>query len=130
MSRRKSFEERAREEVERIKAQEAAEEERKQERMRELAEEARQHREAQAAEERKREAERDAKLRRSREEKANVEEERTKRAVFNSWVANGGAPGEFEAAWPELRAEMLKRRTIEQDSQARQQQRSSGVSRI
>jgi hypothetical protein len=113
MSRRKSFEERAREEVERIKAQEAAEEERKQERMRELAEEARQHREAQAAEERKRE-----------------EEERTKRAVFNSWVANGGAPGEFEAAWPELRAEMLKRRTIEQDSQARQQQRSSGVSRI
>jgi hypothetical protein len=37
MSRRKSFEERAREEVERIKAQEAAEEERKQERMREAA---------------------------------------------------------------------------------------------
>jgi hypothetical protein len=37
MSRRKSFEERARVEVEHIKAQEAAEEEHKQERMREAA---------------------------------------------------------------------------------------------
>ena len=41
MGRRKSFEERAREEVERIKAEEAAADERKQERMRELAEQAR-----------------------------------------------------------------------------------------
>jgi hypothetical protein len=130
MSRRKSFEERAREEVERIKAQEAAEEERKQERMRELAEEARQHREAQAAEERKREAERDAKLRRSREETAKAEEERTKCVAFNSWVAQGGAPSEVEAAWPNLKREMLTKRTLEHDSQARQLQRTSGVSRI
>jgi hypothetical protein len=130
MSRRKSFEERAREEVERIKAQEAAEEERKQERMRELADEARQRREAEAAEERKREAERDAKLRRSQEEKAKAEEEHTKRAMFNTWVANGGTPAEFEAAWPNLRREMLTQRTLEQETQARQLQRTSGVSRI
>jgi hypothetical protein len=41
MGRNRSFEKRAREEVERIKAQEVAKEERKQERMRELAEQAR-----------------------------------------------------------------------------------------
>ena len=130
MVRKGSFEEQARAEVERIKAERAAEEVRKQERMRELAEEARQHREAQAAEERRREAERHAKLRRSQEEKAKGEEERTKRAMFNTWVANGGSPSEFEAAWPNLRREMLTQRTLEHDSQARQLQRTSGVSRI
>jgi hypothetical protein len=69
-------------------------------------------------------------MRRSQEEKAKGEEERTKRAVFNSWVANGGAPSEFEAAWPSLKREMLTLRTLEQDSQARKLQRTSGVSRI
>jgi hypothetical protein len=59
-----------------------------------------------------------------------AEEERTKRVAFNSWVANGGAPEEVEAAWPELRAEMLKWRTLERDSQAGHLQRTSGVSWI
>ena len=130
MSRRKSFEERAREEVACIKAEEAAEEERKQERMMELAEEASKRREAEAAEKRRREAERDAKLRRSQEEKAKAEEEHTKRAMFNTWVANGGSPEEFEAAWPNLRREMLTQRTLEEETRARQLQRASGVSRI
>jgi hypothetical protein len=130
MGRKGTFEERARAEVERIKGEKAAEEERKQERMRELAEEARERREAQAAEERRRKAERDAKMRHSQEEKARGEEERRKRAVFNSWVANGGSPGEFEAAWPNLKREMLTQRTLERETQARQLQRTSGVSRI
>jgi hypothetical protein len=60
MSRNRSFERRAREEVERIKAQEAAEEERKQARMKELAEQARERREVEAAEQRRRKEERDA----------------------------------------------------------------------
>jgi hypothetical protein len=130
MSRRKSFEERAREEVARIKAEEATEEEHKQERMKKLAEQARKSREAEAAEERRRQEERNAKLRRSQEEKAKGEEERTKRTAFNSWVANGGSPEEFEAAWPNLKREMLTQRTLEQETQARQLQRTSGVSRI
>jgi hypothetical protein len=130
MGRKRSFEERARAEVERIKAERVAEEERKQARMRELAEDARERREAEAEKERRRKAERDAKLRRSQEEKAKDEEERTKRAVFNSWVANGGSPGEFEAAWPNLKREMLTQRTLERETQARHLQRASGVSRI
>ena len=130
MGRKGSFEERARAEVERIKGEKAAEAERKQARMRELAEEARERREAESEKERKREAERNAKLRRTQEEKARGEEERTKRAMFNSWVANGGSPGEFEAAWPNLKREMLTQRTLERETQARQLQRTSGVSRI
>jgi hypothetical protein len=60
--------------VERIKAEEAAEEEHRQARMRELAEQARERREAEAAEERRRKDERDAKLRRYQDEKAKGEE--------------------------------------------------------
>jgi hypothetical protein len=48
--------------VEHIKGQEAAEEERRQARMRELAEQAKEQRETEAAEERKRKEERDAKV--------------------------------------------------------------------
>jgi hypothetical protein len=55
--------------VERIKAEESTEVERKQARMRELVEEARERREAEAAEHRRRNGERDAKLRRSQEER-------------------------------------------------------------
>jgi hypothetical protein len=50
--------------------------------------------------------------------------------MFNTWVAQGGAPGEFEAAWPSLRAEELKRRTLEGENTGREVQRASGVSRI
>jgi hypothetical protein len=130
MGRSKSFEERAREEVERIKAENAAEEERKQERMRELAKEARERREAEAEEERKRKAERDAKLRLTQEDKGKAEEERVKRAMFGSWVANGGAPGEFEAAWPTLKREMLTQRTLEREAGAREAHRAASHSRI
>ena len=81
MSRNRSFERRAREEVECIKAQEAAEEERKQARMWELAEQARERREAEAAEQRWRMEERHAKLRRSEDKKAEGEERLAKIAL-------------------------------------------------
>lgn len=102
MSRTKSFEERAREEVERIKSEEAAEDQRKQERMRELAKEARERREAEAAEERKHKAERDAKLRRTEEEKGKAEERRAKEGARRQWNASGGTEAAFEGAWPSM----------------------------
>jgi hypothetical protein len=45
-------------------------------------------------------------------------------------VANGGAPTEFEAAWPELKAEVLKRRALENEDEAHRLKRASGISRI
>jgi hypothetical protein len=113
MGRKGTFEERARQEVDRIKTERAAEEERKQSRMSELAEEARQRKAAEAAEERRRQDERNAKLRRSQQERVQGEKEGARRAMFNTWVANGGSPAEFEAAWPNLRREMLTQRTLE-----------------
>jgi hypothetical protein len=129
MGRNRSFEKRAREEVERIKAQEVAEEERKQARMRELSERAKERREAEAAEERRRKDERDAKLRRS-EEKTEVEERRAKDLARRRWRASGGAEAAFDQAWPSMWEEMLKRRTLDADMQAREAMARSTVSRI
>ena len=130
MSRNRSFEKRALEEVERIKAEEAAEEERKQARMRELAEQARERREAEAAEERRREEERDAKLMRSQEEKAELEERLAKDSARRQWKASGGTEAAFDQAWPSMWEEMLKRRTIDADRAARETMARGGVSRI
>jgi hypothetical protein len=107
MSRCRSFERRAREEVERIKAQEGAEEERKQARIRELAEQATERREAEAAEQRRRKEERDSMSRRSEDEKAKGEERRAKDLARRSWKASGGAEPEFDEAWPSMWEEML-----------------------
>ena len=124
MSRRdKTFAERARAEVERIKAKEAAENQRLEERLAELSRDAaRRREEAEAEEKRQQEA--------RRAERERAKEEDLKRTVFNRWVANGGAPKEFEAAWPELKAEVLKRRTLANEDESRKLQRASGVSRI
>jgi hypothetical protein len=130
MGRNRSFEKRARTEVERIKTQDAAEEEHNQARMRELSEEARKRREASAAEERRREEERNAKLRRSQEERARVEERRAKDLARRSWTASDGTEAAFEEAWPSMWEEMLKRRTVDADRLARQEMARSGGSRI
>ena len=41
-----------------------------------------------------------------------------KARVFRSWTANGGTAAEFEDAWPGIKVEMLKQRTIEQETRA------------
>ena len=123
MTRKRSFEERARAEVERIKAEKAAEEQRLQDRLAELKREATERREAAEAEERREREARQA-------ERQKAKEERLKHAMFDSWVAKGGTPGEFEAAWPDLKAEHLKRRPLEDEHEARMLRRASGVSRI
>jgi hypothetical protein len=130
MSRCRSFERRAREEVERIKAEEVAEEEHKQARMRELAEQARERREVEAAEEGRRKEERDAKLRRSQDEKAEGEERRAKDLARRSWKARGGKGAAFDEVWPSMWEEMLKRRTADADRWAREVMARSSVSRI
>jgi glutamate synthase domain-containing protein 1 len=130
MGTNRSFAKRAREEVDRIKAQEVAEEERKQARMRELAEQARERREAGAAEEERRNEERDAKLRRSQEEKAEVEERLARDSARRSWKASGGTEVAFDQAWPSIWKEMLMRHTIGADGAAREAMARSSVSRI
>jgi hypothetical protein len=83
-------------------------------------------REAEAAEERKREA-RPAK---ERAERQQVEDERMKARVLRSWMANGGTAAEFEDTWPEIKADMLKQQTVEQETRAREGMRMGAHSRI
>jgi len=130
MGRNRSFEKRAQAEVERIKAEEAAAEECKQARMRELSEQARERREAEAAEERRRKEERRAKLMRSKQEKAEGEERRARDLAKRSWKASGGTEVAFDRAWPWMWEEMLKRRTVDADRRAREAMARSSVSRI
>jgi len=130
MSRCRSFERRAREEVERIKAEEVAEEEHKQARMRELAEQARKRKEAEAAEERRRKDEQEAKLRRSQEEKAEGQERLARDSARLRWKASGGTEATFDQAWPSMWEEMLKRRTVDADRVARQEMTRSTISHI
>lgn len=42
-----------------------------------------------------------------------------KDSVLRSWVHAGGSEEDFEQAWPSLKAEILKRRTIESQADAR-----------
>jgi hypothetical protein len=86
--------EQVRAEVERLGAKEREEEARREAGLAELREDARKRREAEAERERQQKAERAKRLEAQRQ----AAEDREKRAVFNAWVAQGGAPSEFEAA--------------------------------
>jgi len=71
--------------------------------------------------------------RREQDEKA-AKEERERRERWEEYNArrayllDGGIEEEFEEAWPEIKAEMLKQRTLEGDSKARVDFRRSMLS--
>jgi hypothetical protein len=85
--------------------------------------------EVEAEKERKRKAERDAKLQQTQEE-GKAEERRAKESARRQWKVSGGTEAAFEEAWPSMWEEMLKRRTMDAERGAREDQRASGVSRI
>jgi len=71
-------------------------------------------------------AEQEAKRRVEEEKRQKLHEDiRQKRegemrdSARTSWLAAGGTHAEFEKEWPSLRTEMLRRRTIEEDENAR-----------
>ena len=53
-----------------------------------------------------------------------------KDSALRSWLDAGGKAEEFEEEWPSLRTEMLRRRTLEAETNARTAQRRSGVSSL
>ena len=123
MSRTRPFEERARAEVERIKAAEAEKEASFRERMDELAEQAKARRqdEEQAEAERNRAA--TAEQRRRAEQEQARREQAEKASARHAWVADGGAEAAFEEAWPTLRDQARARRVMNADERARVEQR-------
>jgi len=57
-------------------------------------------------------------------------EQEMKKSAPASWELSGGTAAEFEGEWPSLRTEMLKRRTLENDTSARAAQRRSSISSL
>jgi hypothetical protein len=57
-------------------------------------------------------------------------EQEMKKSALVSWESSGGTEAEFEEEWPSLRTEMLRRRTLEAETNARAAQRRSGVSSL
>jgi len=53
-----------------------------------------------------------------------------KDSARRSWIVAGGTDEEFEREWPEMRTEMLRRRTLEDDANTRDAMARSSVSRI
>ncbi len=125
LGRKRSVEERARAEVERIKAADAEKERRFQERREELAAQARARREAreQAEARQKREARegREGRVRQEAERRERADKENARRA----WMADGGTAEAFEEAWPKLRDEARSRRVMDADRRAREAHRQS-----
>lgn len=54
--------------------------------------------------------------------RAEYAERAAKTSARASWIASGGDVRAFDAAWPKLRSEMLRKRTIEREERAKQQQ--------
>jgi len=54
-------------------------------------------------------------------------EQEMKDSACRSWTAAGGTEEEFEESWSSLRTEMLKRRTLENEEQARTAQRRHNI---
>ena len=55
-------------------------------------------------------------------------EQEMKKSALASWESSGGTAAEFEEEWPSLRTELLRRRTLEAETNARAAQRRSGIS--
>jgi hypothetical protein len=57
-------------------------------------------------------------------------EQEMKKCTRSAWLDAGGTAEEFDEEWPSLRTEMLKRCTLEAETNARTAQRRSGVSSL
>ncbi len=72
-------------------------------------------------EERREQERREQERERARREKNEAEMGRLKAENRQRYLSSGGTEAEFEAAWPEMKAEILKRRTLEAEEETRRQ---------
>ena len=73
--------------------------------------------------------------RKEQDEKAAKEEEARnermeKESARRAWMADGGRKADFEKEWPKLRDEGRRRRVVDANRRAREEQQASRVSRI
>jgi hypothetical protein len=107
----------------RLKREDEAKEEAFQKRLEEIRESQAEFRAERYAKERAEQKERD-KLHENLRQKR---EREMKDSARLSWLDAGGRAEEFEEEWPSLRTEMLRRRTLEAETDARAAHRRSGI---
>jgi hypothetical protein len=72
----------------------------------------------------------EAEQKRKAEEEHQRQESTEREAARRVWLADGGREADFEREWPTLRDEGRRRRVVDADQKARENQRAAGVSRI
>ena len=107
----------------RLKREDEKKEEAFQKRLEEIKESQAPWRAEQKAKERAEEQERRMLLEGARHKR----EQEMKKSALVSWESSGGTEAEFEEEWPSLRTEMLRRRTLEAETDARAAHRRSGI---
>jgi hypothetical protein len=110
----------------RLKRQDEEKEEAFQKRLEEIRESQAEFRAEREAKERADEQKRQKLLDDARQKREQEMKDRARLA----WLDAGGTGEEFEEAWPSLRTEMLKRRTLDNDANARATHRRSGISSL
>ena len=110
----------------RLKREDEAKEEAFQKRLEEIKESQAEFRAEREAKEQVEQKERDKLHEELRQKREREMKDRSRLA----WLDAGGTGEEFEEAWPSLRTEMLKRRTLDNDANARATHRRSGISSL
>lgn len=110
----------------RLKRQDEEKEEAFQRQLEEIREAQAPFRAEQEAKKRAKEAEQQKLLEDARQKR----QQEMKDSALRSWLFAGGTEEEFEREWPQMRTEMLRRRALEDDANARAAQRRSGISSL
>jgi len=101
--------------MERLKREDEVKERAFQKRLEEFDAEARRYRAEKEEEQRSKERAVEKELR----EKQERREQEMKDSALHSWVVSGGSEEDFGEAWPSLKVEMLKARTLEAEERSR-----------
>jgi len=116
--------------IEQMKARLKREDEAKEEAFEKRLEEIREGQAPWRAEQEAKERAEEQKRRKLLDDARHKREQEMKKSALASWESSGGTEAEFEKAWPSLRLETLKRRTLEDGERARIVQRRSNISTL
>jgi len=116
--------------IEQMKARLKREDEAKEKAFQKRLEEIRESRAEFRAEQEKKEWAEEQKRQKLLDDARRKREKEMKNSARSSWLDAGGTAEEFEEEWPSLRTEMLKRRALEAETNARAAQRRSVVSSL
>jgi hypothetical protein len=119
-----------RETIEQMKARLKREEEEKEEAFQKRLEQIRAEQAPLRAEREAKEQAEEQERRKLLDEARQRREQEMKKSACSSWLDAGRTAEEFEDEWPSLRTEMLRRRTLEAETDAHTAQRRSGVSSL